>query len=210
MAAGAAAVDISNLGLFAIGHSKPIAALTEKSDQARACARLYPQSLDEVLESFPWPMAMRRARPAQLDPTTLDLGAVPDGWAFAYALPADCVPNGLRKVYPGTRNPRVDQETPHAIEFDGKTNQVIVLTDDDSPEFMYTARPPDSTRFSASFVRAVADALAVELIPALRKDLKLVPTQMQKAALSLAKAQSAAKRGEMPDQVPPPSWIANR
>jgi hypothetical protein len=45
---------------------------------------------------------------------------------------------------------------------------------------------------------------------ALRKDLKLVPLQEAKAAKALAKALTSTKRGEQPDEDPPPSWIANR
>lgn len=210
MAAGLSDVDISNLALLAIGHTKTIAALNERSEEARACAEVYPQAVDELLEIFAWPFATRRSQPAQLDATTLDLGAVPSGWSYAYALPADCVPNGLRRVYPGVRAPRADQETPHAIEYDGATDQVVVLTDDSAPEFIYTARIEDTAKFSALFGRAVAEQMATDLIRALRKDLKLLPLQEQKAAAALAKAQAAAKRGEQPDQDPVPSWIANR
>jgi hypothetical protein len=148
--------DICNLALFAIGHTKTVADVdTEKSEEAFACKRLFPQALDEVLEAGAWPP--RRTRPAQITATTLDLGEVPAGWTYAYALPADCVPNGLQRIYPGTRNPRSDQETPHAIEWDAATGQFIVLTDDDAPEFLYTPRVETTAKYAASFARAVAE-----------------------------------------------------
>lgn len=203
--------DICNLGLFDIGHTKTIGNVdTERSEEAIVCRGLYDQALDEVLEMWAWPFATRRSQPAQLDGTTLDLGAVPDGWTYAYALPDDCVPNGLRRIYPGTRNPRSDEETPHAIEYDGETDQVIVLTDDDAPEFVYTARITNTPKYAASFSRAVAARLGVYLITALRKDLKLVPLQEAKAGKALGEAISSAKRAVMPDQEPAPSWITNR
>jgi hypothetical protein len=201
--------DICNLALFEIGHTKTIDDVdTERSLEAVVCRNLFDQSLDEVLEAGTWPP--RRARPAQLDATTLDLGEVPGGWTYAYALPSDCVPNGLRRIYPGVRNPRSDQETPHAIEWDGATGQFVVLTDDDAPEFLYTPRVTTTAKYAASFARAVAEQLAVYLVPALRKDLKLVPIQEAKAAQAIGKALASTRRGEKPDEDPPPSWIANR
>jgi hypothetical protein len=134
---------------------RPSPTSTPKSEEAFACKRLFPQALDEVLEAGAWPP--RRTRPAQLTATTLDLGEVPAGWTYAYALPADCVPNGLQRIYPGTRNPRSDQETPHAIEWDAATGQFIVLTDDDAPEFLYTPRVETTAKYAASFARAVAE-----------------------------------------------------
>jgi hypothetical protein len=120
------------------------------------------------------------------------------------------VPNGLRKIYPGVRNPRSDQETPHAIEWDGRTGQYIVLTDDSAPEFLYTPRVTTTAKYAASLARAIAAQMAVYAIAALRKDLKLVPLQEAKAAQALAKAMTSTKRGEHPDEEPAPSWIANR
>lgn len=211
MADGLSKTDISNLALLGIGHTKTVGNIdTERSAEATACKTFFPQALDEVLEVFDWPFARRHTKPAQLDASTLDLGLVPGGWSFAYALPADCVPNGLRKLYPGVRNPRDDQETPFAIEYDGATDQVIVLTDDTAPEMIYTARIGNTQKFSATFARGVAETMGVDLIRALRKDLKLVPEQKQIAAQAIAVAQAAALRGQRPDRDPPPSWMANR
>lgn len=203
--------DMCNLALYDIGHTKSINDVdTERSEEARVCKGLFDQVLDEVLEDYPWPEATGRAQPAAIDETTLDLGAVPDGWTYAYALPADCVPNGIRKVYPGVRNPRRDQEVPHAIENDARTGQTIILTDEEDPELLYTRRLTNYAKISPSLARAVSTKLGEYIIPALRKELKLVPVQAQKYERALAKATTSAKRGEMPDEDPDPSWIANR
>jgi hypothetical protein len=45
-----------------------------------------------VLSAFAWPFATSRAKPAPIDSTsTLALGAVPSGWLYAYAMPADAL-----------------------------------------------------------------------------------------------------------------------
>jgi hypothetical protein len=203
-------VQICNLALNSIGHTKFIEDLTE-SRRGDVCNEVFDACLDEVLEAFEWPFATRHATPAQLDATTLDLGAVPSGWTYAYALPADCVPNGLRRIYPGTRNPRRDQETPFAIEYDGATDQTIVLTDDDAPEFIYTARVTNAALYSGSFGRALSrTGSRSTCVLGLRKDAKLAQQAETGVRARLAKAAASAQRSVKPDEPPAPSWIEDR
>lgn len=205
-----AQVNICNMALVGIGHTELIEDLDEGSTESDICELEYDQCRDEVLESWDWDFARKRQQPAALDDTTLDLGAVPSGWTYAFALPADCVPNGLRAIYSGTRNPREDEKTPFAVEYDGATAQSIVLTDIEEPEFIYTARVEDPNRFSALFVRALAERLAIPLLRGLRKDPRLVDQQWKLYQATLAMAIAATKKNVQPDVEPAPSWIANR
>jgi hypothetical protein len=203
-------VDICNLALIAIGHTKLIQNFEEDSTEADVCQTVFEQCRDEVLEAVAWPFATRRSAPARLTATTLELGDVPDEWSYAYALPADCVPNGLRRISTGSRNLRDDEETPFVVEYDGELEQLIVLTDDDAPEFVYTARIEDTTLYSPTFVRALAERIAIELVRGLRKDAKLVPLHAQAYQAALGKAVAAAKRNQHPDPAPLPEHIAGR
>jgi hypothetical protein len=204
-------VDICNLALHAIGHTKGIGALTvEDSEEAAACLVQYAQCRDEVLEDAEWPFATRRSAPAALDGTTLDLGAVPDEWTYAFALPADCVPNGLRRISVGVRNLSPGQEPKFVVEYDGTLQSNVVFTDEKTPEFVYTARITNTALFSPAFVRALAARIAVELIPALRKDLSKVDGQWKLYQFWLGKAKSKAKSSEKPDTEPLPPQIAGR
>lgn len=195
-------VTICNLALNAIGVTSYISSLTEDSDEAKACQIAYPQARDEELEVTSPSWATARDRPAPLDPTTLDLGEVKGGWKYAYALPADCLPNGLRNVYSGVRAPRDDQQIRFAVEYDGATQQVIILTDQENPEFVYTARIEDATRFPATFGRAVAERMAKDLIRGLRKDLKLLEEQRRLSGEASSIAVASAGRAQKQDPEP--------
>lgn len=195
-------VTICNLALNAIGVTSYISSLTEESDEAKACQIAYPQARDEELEVTAPSWATRHVKLALLDETTLDLGAVSGGWKYAYALPADALPNGLRSLYPGIRNPSDAQQIRYAIEYDGATGQAVVLTDQEDAEAVYTARIEDATRFPATFGRAIAERMAKDLIRGLRKDLKLLDAQRRISGEASSIAVASAGRAERPDPEP--------
>lgn len=205
-------VSICNLALSRIGHTDFIADLVnDTSAEAEACRQAYGPARDEVLESAPWPFATRRARPAPLDGTALDNGSVPTGWTYAYALPADIIgPSGIRSIWPGVRNPRVSDEIPFAISYDGNSDQTIVLTDEQSPELIYTVAVTNAARFSAKFGSAVAFRLAAELALSIKKDAKLAQLMAQAYQQALAEAFAFARTGTKPDVEPDPDFIAAR
>lgn len=206
-------VDICNLGLNAIGHTQFISSLDPKADdslEAEVCALAYPQCRDEVLEATQMPFATRRARPAPLDATKLDLGTVPDGWCYAFALPADCLPNGLQRIWPCTRQPQSTEEIPFGIEYDGKTNQVIVLTDLLSPEFIYTVRITDTNRFAPTFCRALSERVGCDAIRGLRKDARLFEPQFKIYSAAEATAKMSGRRAQRPDSEPEAFFLQDR
>jgi hypothetical protein len=210
-----AEVEICNLALNGIGHTQFITSLDEDSVEANVCKLSYPQIRDEALEVLKPSFATRRSRPAALVATTLDLGAVPGGWKYAYALPADCVPNGLREVQSSdgssVRNPRPDQEIPFAIEYDSKTGQVLVLTDQEKAELVYTARLEDATKYTATFLRALAERMGPDLVRGIRKDPRLLQQAAATSASATAAAVSSAGRAEkVSPEDPVPFHIAAR
>jgi hypothetical protein len=204
-------VGICNLALNAIGHTKFITALNENSDEADVCELNYAQCRDEVLEAIDWPFATRRAEPAAITASTLELGEVPDEWDYAYLLPADCLPNGLRRiVFTGTRVVLPENQIKFVVEYDGALETSIVLTDEQDPQIVYTARIEDVARFSPLFKRALAERLAVECVRGLRKDAKLIPTHWSMYQAALGRAIAAAKKSQKPDNDPLPAHIAGR
>ncbi|HEY2848353.1 MAG TPA: hypothetical protein VGI97_00620 [Gemmatimonadaceae bacterium] len=193
---------ICNLALNGIGVTAFISDLAEDSNEANICRLVYPQARDEELEVTAPGWATARVRPAPIDETTLALGEVPGGWKYAYALPDDALPNGLRSVYPGIRSPRDDQQIRFAVEWDSATQQVVVLTDQEDPEYVYTARITDPARFPATFARAIAERMAKDLIRGLRKDLRLLEAQRRMSGEASGTAAASAGRASKPDPEP--------
>lgn len=195
-------VTICNMALNAVGHTAFISSMDENSEEANVCRLAYPQARDEELEVTAPAWATRHARLGLLDDTTLDLEEVSGGWKYAYALPADALPNGFRSIYSGVRAPSDDHQVRFAVEYDAATGQVIVLTDQQDAEAVYTARIEDPTRFPATFARAIAERMAKDLIRGLRKDLKLIEAQRRISSEASSTAVASAARAAKPDPEP--------
>jgi hypothetical protein len=202
-------VDICNLALVSIGQTQLIQDLAEDSEAANIANTVYAQDRDEVLSEFSWPFATRRVRPAPLVASTLTLGEVPGGWGYAFALPADAVTTGLSRIF-GVRNPGTDDEVKFVVEQDATLGEPIVLTDVDTPEFVYIMRVEDTTVFPASFTRALAWRIAMDLALGLRKDPKVGLAAEQAYARALGKAIQDAQLSVRPDAEPVPAHIAAR
>jgi hypothetical protein len=147
--------EIVNLALSIVGDTAFVNDLaTEDTAQARAGRVLYPQARDGLLAEYDWPFARKRATLGLLDAVTRS------GWGYVYALPADCL--YAREVY-STRNPA--RRTPYRLEHhDGAT---VLLTDQETPELIYTGRLEEVTLYPAPFVDALAARLAIGLAMAL-------------------------------------------
>lgn len=77
-------VDICNLALMHIGTGTSIASLSEQSAEARICARSYETAKDAVLRDHNWNFATKFLSLA-------DIGTPPEGWAYRYQYPNDCI-----------------------------------------------------------------------------------------------------------------------
>src|SRR4051812_32897245 len=89
-------VGICNMALGHLAVGKAIGALTEASQEARACLRFYEQARDEVLRDFPWPFAttVEALALVAVQPTT--------EWGYSYRYPLNCL--ALRRIPSGVRN----------------------------------------------------------------------------------------------------------
>lgn len=174
-------VDIGNLALSHIGaHS--ISSFTDGSKEAAECSRLYAPARDAVLAAHRWGFANKR-KPLALTSDTYS------GWAYAYQQPIDClVPREIFNDSAPQAEPVWDPLTGQwtqigAIQFEQAVNddltRVILLTDKESAELIYTAAVVSPMLFSALFVDALGWRLASDLaIPirgkeSLRKSAKL-------------------------------------
>lgn len=154
-----------------------------------------------------------------------------DGYAYACPLPDDCVePIGVWEKLTvsstespplwlfgtdqsGTnlRNPRSSGRQPMAIENanDG-TDNLILLTDLDTPILKYTADVTNPAAFPTEFVEALAWEMAGELARGLRGDEKKGDSCDKKAKVKLAEAYVISMRGQQDDAEPVSEFEAAR
>ena len=163
-------VAICNDALAMIGHEPFISALDQAGKPAGLCAIFYPRCRDELLRSHPWNFATRRVEIAAS--TT----APAWGYGSSYPLPSDF----LRML-------EIDGHPATQWRVEGRA----IVCDESAPlHILYIARIADPAQFDASFARALAARLAVDLCMPLANNI-----QMRALLVEDAKARLREARG---------------
>jgi hypothetical protein len=196
--------EIANLALRHL-TVKPIASLTERSEEARVMNQLYAQVRDEVLRDFPWAFATR------LDALAL-VGTQPnDEWGYSYQLPTDCL--ALRRVYPpGQRTDTTATRVPYRIVRAPTGAGQLIYTNLPDARAEWTFRETTVAIYSPDFVQALALLLAFYAAPSVTggDQFKLGARAGQLYPFALQRAQANALGEQAPDVAPDADWIAGR
>jgi len=140
---GASKIKICNLALSKIGGGV-IADLDEGSAAASACALIYDDVRDEVMQIRPWASCVKRATLARLDESPAF------EWANKYQLPPDFL--DLTRLGDDPNDPR-----PYAIE--GRA----LLTNESTAPVIYVFRNEDPGTYEPVLVDLIATRMAVDL-----------------------------------------------
>lgn len=201
---------ICNLALVAIGHSQLIDALDDDSPEAEVANAVYAQSRDAILERVPWKFATLRATLADLGAT-----AVRDGWAYAYSLPSDCIaPRALTVA--GTPAPGPEDRIPFELEADassasrGAVDGMVLLTDLDEAELVYTARVETPALFSPLFIDCLKWSLAAQFALGIAKKPAVARTMEQRFEQALSIAAASQYRQSREPRPPDSEFITTR
>lgn len=155
----ASIVQICNMALSHIGAGPLISSISppDGSVEAGYCAIFYDIARTELLEPGTWSFALKRTA---LAPVT----NVSESWAYAYALPSDCL-RALRILRPGVAVTvfnqdevalRQDDRDGAPFDLEGQ----VLYTDQDAPTLLYSVDVVDSARFTASFTATLSYLLA--------------------------------------------------
>lgn len=210
------AEDICNLALSRVGSTKFIDELEppEEADQSAesvACAAVYAECRDQLLQMYAWPFAQRRAVLAEVD----EEGDRDLEWAYVFALPDDC----LQPQYIPTGTSRVDgreDRTPFVLEAgevegeDGEVDSTVLLTDAVTPTLVYTARIEGVQLYPPAFVDALAWLIASELTLSLSVQPRLLPLIEAKKDKALQRAAALAVQSEKRDVEPDSIFVRGR
>lgn len=194
-------VRICNLALAEIG-ARPIASLSENSQNARSCSTFYETSRDAVLSGeFSWNFALFNLELASV--------TVPDGfgeWAYAYGYPSDCL--RARSVHDGAGT----EANFEVGVYSGVGNQKLkaILTNLENAYLRLTVRITDPQLFDAQFVEAFHLHLASKLAWSLFKKTSLEQTLYQKYLLAIPQAQAADADEKTEDTDVDDPWVLAR
>lgn len=186
--------QLINMVLDRIGYPEYIGNIYEGTKQARIALNNYAETRDEVLRSKNWPFALR-----QVAGSISSGAALPVGWTYAWTYPTDCL--RLRAVTPSSiPTPDYDPQPLLWTIFNDQTQSPaakIILTQITGITLNYVGQITSPLTWEPLFVNALVEALAVKMLPSLRKEigsLAISPIQ----AIDTASGSSEA---EAPDNV---------
>lgn len=186
-------VQLCNMALSHIGSEAQVAAISppDGSVEAGYCATFYDQARTEMLEPGNWRFSLNRA-------TLAELANLSDVWAYAYALPSDCL-RPLRVLRPGEGltvftqyDTEVNANDRNSADFDVEGQ--VLFSNQPAATLIYVRDVTDTGKFTASFTSAFSYLLASYLAGPIIKgsDGTRLGDAMRQRAMAIADASATA------------------
>lgn len=185
-------VGICNRALQKLGVSR-ITALTDDSNNARACDACYEPLRDALLREFTWGFAIKRA--------TLAASSTSPEWgrARAFPLPSDYV----------ALAPDYEEDATLARDYLIENGQII--SDWTDPLYLrYVSQVTDPRKMDALFRELLAHDMAIEMCDELTQSLKRKDALIRDRDALAAKAKKAQSKERPAVVSPDSSWITSR
>lgn len=207
----ASAVKICNMALSHVGSDARVSSIDppDGSVEAGHCADFFDTARAELLEPGTWRFALKRADIAQ----TTNLS---DAWAYAYALPSDCL-RALRVLRAGAGlTVFSDERLPAPTDRDGADFDVegeTLYTNEAEATLLYVRDVTDTAKFTPSFTSALSYLLASYLAGPIVKGTEgaRVSDAMRGRAMNLADvAATASANASSATQDSAPSIVSAR
>lgn len=188
----ASKIDVFNMALGHIGVSSTINDELERSPERVICSRYWETCRDALLayKSMPWSFANA------LEKLALIAGEPPEGWAFRYRYPNDCI-NAI-EIYAGnvrTTSAGLRSKFDVAYEADGR----VILCDIPEATLRYTKRITEVERWPAQFVEAMSFRLAGMIAMGIKNDAGIMGNMLQLSEQFTQIAMAADLNEQEPD-----------
>ena len=200
----ASKLEICNLALLHLGHTKTIASIDERSEEANVLRRFFQITLDTALRDFQWGFATKyfALNLVEENPN--------DEWLYSYRYPVDC--SQARRIVSGNRNESPQDRIVFKI---GKDDAgLLIYTDQQEAILEYTIKLSDNEIeiLPSDFVTAFSYKLAYFCAPSLTKGdpFKLGASCLDKYFYEISVAKTAALNETKPDQLPQSEFIRFR
>lgn len=185
---------ICNAALQLVKNSKSITSLEQGTKEANACAVIYGELRDALLEMHNWKFASKRVKLGQ------NATAPTFGWTYAYERPNDFI-----RVVTVHRGSAGTDSVPYSIE------GTAIYSDAADLYLHYVYRVTDPNAMSATFRTALSKLLASRLAVALVQS----PTLSEKMyeqflTQDLPTAKSVDSIQNYTDQFPESDWVSVR
>lgn len=193
-------VGVYNLALNAVGETANVSSPTENSRRAEVCRLWYDLVRDQVLEAAPWPEATKMRRLALAEASDEDgweTGDPQPGYAYSFALPADC----LRPQY-------ITDYGPFELLTESGVKQLHC--NHPAPILRYTADQPNVALWSNNLLMAIVYGLAAHIAQPLSGKTSMTNMLIQRANDMILAARVSSANQPMQQREAIPDWIQGR
>ncbi len=195
--------QVANLALGLCGQRQLLDSLNEDTTEAQMAKAYFASTRDELLQSFAWRFATKRAVLALSTATR-------EGWLYCYVAPNDMLLEAPLRIWDGDREPGSGGRIPFTIELNDAGDGHLILTDEAEAELIYTRAVTTVALWPPLFVKAVAAQLAVYLASALPVKPELARGLQPSATLALQRAAAASANATQRDEAADSEFIRER
>jgi len=195
-------VDIYNLSLFYIGHSRRIESPTESTTENRNCTAIYEQSKRALLTMADWSFA----KTSEFLSLT---GHSATGWGNEYYYPQGCI-----KALEIARSSQEQDVIPFqtALRYDqisGEESRVI-WTDESSAELVFLRDVLSPAMFTPKFIDTLAYYMGIPLARVMAKNTKTPADMTQMFQYNLSEAIRSGEAEAQDKKELDAEWIRER
>jgi hypothetical protein len=184
--------EIANVALRAIGASR-ITSLTQGTKNANYLNDIYAELRDKLLEMHHWNFATKSVKLAQ----TATTPAVE--FDNQYTLPADFI-----------RLVRAHSDDQAMVIVDHRLRDGKLESSASEVWIVYISRVTDPNQMTPLFRDALSMALAVEAATGIAESNTMAERMQKKFEKAMRRARSADAQSDLPDRMPPGSWLTSR
>lgn len=232
-------LSVANRALLAVGARAQISSLnpSDGSDEANSISVLWTPTFEALARTAQWGCLRQQATLSLLqaaqgtpeNPSGLSYPTPPNPWLYAYAYPSDCL--NIRWIVPSfpiseggstpptTINNAAGTWLPSGGQIQYQISQIkdvngspilVVLTNQDQAQAVYTVNQPNPATWDSLFQQAMVNSLGAYLVPALSLSMPLMQMAIKAAEVAIAQARAVDGNEGVTSMDHLPDWMAAR
>jgi hypothetical protein len=195
-------VDVYNLTLFNIGHTRRVASPTEDSIERQNCEAIYEQKKQSLLAMANWGFAKTEV--------ALSLtGETPTGWAYEYYYPQGCL-----KAIEIARASREQDPIPfqRALRYNAATGaeDAVIWTNEADASLIFIRDVQNVKVMTTKFIDALSHYMGIDLARVMAKQKQVVDDMKSLFTYHLAEAIRMGEAEAEDEQELDAEWIRDR
>lgn len=196
-------VEIYNGALFKIGHTKSIENVSEATNEARNCNKIYDRHRESILSMANWGFAKTFKTLAQT------AGTPPVGWEYEYQYPSDCL-RVIEIAKTAPTDPKIPFTSGHTYDSSTGQQKRVIWTNHPSAQLVFIRDVTNEGLFTPMFVQTLEHRMGVDLAKVMAKKTDVAKEQMNWFQWALNEAVRLNEIESEDQPQPDANWITER